>query len=628
MAQRHDNTIFRQAQLLPTKDTLTALKSDVNLESACLELCDNALDAWKRTSNREDSMEIDISVNTQGRKTTLTIRDNAGGVPRDDAAMLFGLGHTAKESIPGSIGTYGVGAKKSLVNLGVPFRISSRAVEADVGWTYRITEDWFEDDTDWTVPVARVNDIDPGVTEIQIEDLNYEWDSENCELLRERLGEAYNLFLCDELQRLHEKNFDLTIRVNDQLVEPEGVPDWSFSPFDGVHPRRFENIQITTPELDLPVHLHITVGLLRTKDSQNSGTDIYCQKRKVASSLRNEEGGFGTGKDRLGNFSARHERLKVIIELETHGNGQLLPWDTQKSSIDIHNPIMRGTTESRGVYNWVRRTVQEYFHIDADKIPTAFVEPFDSECEFAVNDGRPERLDYSDRERVVSSHRPNTKLPQMSEIKKQAAAHSKLRISGSQSVDQWQLPAYESQLKQESNRNIENLATVSDPPPNSIIENPHQEAGRINELARLHLEHNIYYPDELEEWQRPRYQEYMERHERDIPSRQDHVLKDVPSTPADIDVNAELVSIGDESGGNAHVHTGRTLEEKEVEKESAEIFLVLGADSDNERGAKVLDLTRPRLCHLLGLEADVVDEVIWDKLGVHFKALSEQRNGD
>lgn len=622
MAQRHDNTIFQQAQLLPTKDTLTALKSDVNLESACLELCDNALDAWKRTSNREDSMEVDISVDKQGENTTLTIRDNAGGVPQDDAAMLFGLGHTAKESIPGSIGTYGVGAKKSLVNLGVPFRISSRSMEADVGWTYRITEDWFEDDHDWTVPVAHAQTIDPGVTEIQIEDLNYEWDSETGDLLRERLGEAYNLFLCDDLQRLHETKFDLGIRVNGEPVEPEGVPDWSFSPFDGVHPRRFENIQITTPELDVPVQLHITVGLLRRKDSQNAGTDIYCQKRKVASRLRNEEGGFGNGKDRLGNFSARHERMKVILELETIGDGQLLPWDTQKSSIDVHSPIMRGTTESRGVYNWVRRTVQEYFHLDADKIPTAFVAPFDAESEFAVNEGRPERLDYSERERVVAGHRPDTDLPQISAIKQKAAAHEKLRISGIQSLDQWQLPAYESQLKQKSDRNIENLGSVSDLPPDEVIENPHQEAGRINELARLHLEHGVYLPDELEEWQRPRYQEYMERHERDIPPREGPAPKDIPLTPTEIDANAKFVTIGDGGGsGTAHVHTGQTIEEEEAESESAELFLVFGADSDDERGARVLDLTRQQLCQLLDVETDAVDEVIWDKLGMRFEAL-------
>ncbi|SIS16246.1 ATP-binding protein [Natronorubrum thiooxidans] len=623
MTQRHSSTISQQAQLLPTKDTLTALKSDVNLETACLELCDNALDAWKRTSNREDRMTIDISVNQNGKSTTLSIRDNAGGIPREDAAMLFGLGHTAKESISGSIGTYGVGAKKSLVNLGVPFRISSRATNADTGWTYRITEDWFEDDHDWTVPINQTTDIEPGVTELLIEDLNYEWDDSTSVLLRETLGEAYNLFLCDELQQVHETTYDLTIRVNGVPVEPEGVPDWSFSPFDGVHPRRFENITVTTPDMEEPVVLHITVGLLRKKDSQNAGTDIYCQKRKVASCLRNEKGGYGAGKDRLENFSARHERLKVILELETVGDGQMLPWDTQKSSIDPHNPIMRGTADSRGVYNWVRRTVQDYYQLDADKIPTAFVEPFDTDHEFAINNGQPVRLDYADRERVVSHHRPNTDLPQVSEIRRKAASHAKLRISGVESLEPWEEPAYESQLIQESNRNIDNLASVTDSPTDDVLDNPHQAAGRISELARVHLEHGVYYPDNLEEWQRPRYREYMEKHEGDIPSQQDSITKDIPLRPAEMDNDSELIEVGQSDGnGIGHVHTGQTVKEENITHESAELFLVFGGDSDDERGAKVLDVSRPELCQLLELETDAVDEIIWEELELQFDSIA------
>lgn len=629
MAQRHDRSISHRAKLTPTKDTLTALKSDVNLKSACLELCDNALDAWKRTSNRRDSMSIDIFVQEEDTTTSLIIRDNAGGVPKEDAAMLFGLGHTAKAHIPGSIGTYGVGAKKSLVNLGVPFRISSRTDDAEVGWTYRISESWFEDDKDWSVPVAERPDIEPGVTEIRIEDLNYEWTVDTAALLRERLGEAYNLFLCDELKQINETNYDLSIQVDGELVEPEGVPDWSFSPFDGIHPRQFRNIEISTPEMNSTVTVDITVGLLTKKNSQNAGTDIYCQKRKVASALRNEQGGFGTGTDHLGNFSSRHERLKVIIELETTGDGQRLPWDTQKSSIDTHNPIMRGTSASRGVYNWVRRTVQGYYDLDADKIPTAFVAPFDGDSEFAFNDGRPVQVDYSDRKRVVSNHRPDTDLPQISAIKQTATAHAKLQIDGRSTLDPREVPAYEAQLSQESTRKLENLTSVTELPPDDVIENPHQAAGRINELARIHLEHGVYSPDELAGWQRPRYQEYMERHEKDIPQRQDEVLNDLPRTPGEIDTGLEAVTV-DNAAENApsHVHTGRKIDEDAVEQETAELFLVLGAESNNERGAKVLDLSRPELCRLLGLETDVVDEVLWETLEMRFESLVERTSAE
>ncbi len=624
MAQSPGDSILQEAQLLPTKDTLTALKSDVNLESACLELCDNALDAWKRTSNRTESMTIDISVQQSQDKTELVIRDDAGGIPRDDAAMLFGLGQTAKKDISGSIGTYGVGAKKSLVNLGVPFQISSRTTDATVGWSYRITNEWFEDDQDWTVDIHQNSDIDPGVTEIRIEQLNYDWDSETAQILRDRLGEAYNLFLSDELKQLHDTRYDLTIHVDGVPVEPEGVADWSFSPFDGLHPRRYENIQITTPEMEEPVTLHITVGLLTKKDSQNAGTDIYCQKRKVASTLRNEDGGFGTGKDQMGNFSARHGRLKVIVELETRGDGQLLPWDTQKSSIDKHNPIMRGTEDSKGVYNWLRRCVKDYFQLDADKVPQAFVEPYDSDHEFAINDGHPVRLDYSDRKRIVNNHRPDTDLPELSALQKKAAAHATLWISCEGILDKWEVPAYRIQLRQESDRNIENLTPVSELPPAEVEDEPHQIAGKINELARVHLENNIYYPDDLAVWQIPRYREYIKRHDEGAYSEQDAAPKGLPTTPAGL--NSEGVTTAqDGKRSQNRVHTAKRVEDESIQKEAAELFLVLGGDSDDERVAKVLDISRRELCEKLGIEGNVVDEVIWEELEMQFSTIIEER---
>jgi len=612
MVQSHSDSILQQAELMPTKQTLTALKSDVDIVSACLELCDNALDAWKRTSNRKDSMEICISVDTDGETTSLTIRDNAGGIHRDNAAMLFGLGQTAKEGIPGSIGTYGVGAKKSLVNLGVPFKIASRSHNESSGWEYEITDAWFDDEQDWTVPVHTNLEIEPGVTEIQIQDLNYEWNAETAETLRERLGKAYNLFLSEEMQRLHNESYDLSITVDGVEVEAEGLPEWSFSPFDGLHPRRYENIQISSPEMDEPVSLDITVGLLTQKDSQSAGTDIYIQKRKVATGLRGNEGGFGTGKDKMGNFSPRHERLKAIIELETNGNGQMLPWDTQKSSIDTHNPLMRGTPDTRGIYNWIRRTVQDYYEIDADKIPRAFIEPYDAAHEWATNDGHPERLDYSTRKQVIAAHRPDRDLPEASDIQTKAAVHASLEIKCQDSLENWQVPAYRNQLSQESDKDIEDLTSISSPLPSAVLEDPHQMVGRINELARIHLDHDLYYPDELLEWQVPRYDEYIKQRKGTTPkeksARPDHVpLRTEELENPDAESDSKPTS-------HSPAHTGRKIDDNSLKDERAEIFLVLGGDSDNERGAPVIEISRKELCDILDLEDNEVKEIIYDEL--------------
>lgn len=611
MSQFYQDAASDQAQLLPTKDTLTALKSDVTLESAILELCDNSLDAWKRSNNRTSPTQIEIEVHEYEERTELIIRDTAGGIPRDDAAMLFGLGKTAKNQVPGAIGTFGVGAKKSLVNLGLPFHVVSRDESEDTGWTYRITEDWFEDDEDWTVPVHDAEDISPGTTEIHIEDLNYNWTEEAAEELRTRLGQAYNLFLSDEMQELRGSDYELDIIVDGTWVEPEGIPDWSYSPFDGLYARRYENIELDIEDFDEVVYLHITAGVLTKKDNQKAGTDIYCQERKVASQLRGEQGGFGTGKDRLGNFSPRHQRLKVIVELDTEGDGQVLPWDTQKSSIDRHNPLMRGTEDCRGVYNWIRRTVQAYFDLDADRVPRAFLEPYDADHPAAINDGKPEVYDYSCRTRVTNNHRPDTDIPQVKSITQKAQSDALLRISREHVLEDRFTDAYVIQLERESERNRENLLKVSSAPPKEATEHPHEIAAQVSELARSHYHNGVYYPDDLSEWQAARYESYMERHGK-------QGLREVSEPPESLPTSlVELAGQGTDQTTTAQspaVYTGKELEDTSKTSETAEIFLVLGGDSEEERGSMVMETTRKELVRQLDIDHTASDEELWEEV--------------
>ncbi len=611
MSQFYKGAASGRAQLLPTKDTLTALKSDVTLESAILELCDNSLDAWKRSNNRTGKARIIIEINEHGDTTELIVRDTAGGVPRDDAAMLFGLGKTAKNQVPGAIGTFGVGAKKSLVNLGLPFRIRSRDSTADTGWSYRITEDWFNDDEDWTVPVHDDREIEPGTTEIIIEDLNYNWDEETTQELRTRLGEAYNMFLSEDMQALRGTDYDLEILVNGEQVEAEGIPNWSFSPFDGLYPRRYENIKLDISEFDSPVYSHITVGLLTKKSNRAAGTDIYCQERKVASRLRNAEGGFGSGRDRLGNFNPRHQRLKVIVELETDGDGQVLPWDTQKSSIDKHNPFMRGDDNCRGVYNWLRRTVQSYFDLDADRVPQAFLEPYDAEHPAAINDGKPKVYDYSNRTQVVKQHRPDTELKEIKSITQKAQSDAQYQITREEVLDESRVDAYIMQLERESDRNRENLHVVSSPPPEVATEHPHEISAQISELAREHYHSGVYFPDAIPEWQTARYDAYMNRHGKRDLQRLSEAPDELPVTLDELNGENEDRSIQNQKPA---VYTGDKLEDSSKTTEDAEIFLVLGGETEDERGSKVMETTRKELVKQLDIDTSATDEVLWEEL--------------
>lgn len=600
-----------RAQLLPTKEALTALKSDVTLESAILELCDNALDAWKRTNDLHGSAQIDIDVKPDGERTELIIRDDTGGVPRDEAAMLFGLGRTAKQN-NGSIGTFGVGAKKSLVNLGIPFTIRSRHQEASEGWQFRIDEEWFEDDEDWSVPLHTDEELEPGFTEIKIEDLNYDWSEKTANDLRTRLGEAYNYFLSEEMHALTGDSFDLTIAVDGEQVTPVGTPEWAYSPFDGIYPRRFENITLEFDELDHPVKANITVGLLTKKDTQNAGTDIYIQNRKVISSARNEEGGFGDGRERIGKFTARHDRLRIILELETQANGQRLPWDTQKSSIDKHNVIMRGTDDTRGIYNWLRRTAKPFYLLDADTVPRAFLETYDKTASESANGGEVARYDYSDRNRIIPNHKPDTDIPDIEALLTQVRAHAKLQIRCEPCIPDAKVPAYRTQLDQEIEGDLEQLDQVDQMPSLEAAENAHEISGQINELARIHLENRIHYPGDLAAWQCPRYEKYFEAHGGNSVTQVESPPEGLPTTVADI-ANQRYDTKGQSVESEPIAESADSVPEKQSKSETAELFLVFNGD-DGERVAKLFDENRAEICSQLGLDHNVGDDVLWEEM--------------
>lgn len=607
MPSRDSSGVEGTEHLTPTKNTLTALKSDVTLESAIKELVDNALDGWKRNSDRLDPLRIDVNAEDAGDSTELIIRDDSGGVPRDEAAMMFGLGRTAKANVPGSIGTYGLGAKKSLVNLGVPFTIASRHEDAAVGWEYRITEEWFEDDEDWSVDVRSNEDLEPGVTEITIEDLAYDWDQETVESLKEDLGETYNLFMDDTLD---DENYDIDIRVDGDSVEPAGLPDYSYTPFDEMYPRRFEDIRIDVPEMDEPVFLHVTVGLLRNKNPQVAGTDIYCQKRKVVSANRGKVGGYGKGRDHLGKFNVHKERLKVLVEFETAGDGQQLPWDTQKSSIDRHNDVMQEA------YNWIRRTAQHYFDLDANAVPRAFLEPYDSESRYA-EDFKPTVHDYRGRQNVISKHRPNKDLPELNLVLSQVQAHEKLGFRCERDIEDWMVPAYRLQMETETGEEYLSLPELN-VQPIGLDYDPGFVDDVLNDLDRLaqhHVDAGVIYSDDLERWQQFAYRRAVqERADPDTLSEE----KPPENVPNRI---SELPDEQPDPDDPGPTDPGPEIED-EPEGAGDTIELTLRANESGQSSVRILHMAdKEELTQALGLDEEASVDDLAEQLERRFDLL-------
>jgi hypothetical protein len=587
-----DNVAGKES-LTPTKNTLRALKADVTLESAIKELVDNALDGWKRHSDRYDHLSVEIFTDQDEESTELVIRDNSGGVPRDEAAMLFGLGRSAKGDVPGSIGTYGLGAKKALVNLGVPFTITSRHDDARTGWAYTIDEAWFDDDEDWSVAVEASDEISSGTTEVRIHDLAYEWSDEQKAGLIADLGMTYNLFLDDTLD---DESYDIEITVDGDVVEGAGLPDFSYSPFDEMHPRRYENIQIESEELDEPVEMHVTVGLLRKKDPQVAGTDIYCQKRKVATAARDNIGGFGKGRDHLGAFTVHKERLKIIIELETDGDGQQLPWDTQKSAIDPHNKVMEGKNK---VYNWVRRMAQPYYDLDANKVPEAFLEPYHHEKSQSQGNV-PEQFDYRSRANVVGQHKPDTSIPEINEMRDTVEAHATLGFRCRRDIRNERFPAYQRQLERESDSEYAELPELNVSPQGLDVADVDEQLASIEELAQAHANASLRYSDDLHDWQKFAYEAKLEQampagqspEEVEPPSEIPTTTEGLASEPADA---ADESSAGPDGARD--------------DADQLTLNLQLSEGEDSKEGV-VISQSRSELCRKLGLSEDASFEDI------------------
>ncbi len=608
MSQQQPNVAGTE-ELIPTKETLTSLKSDVTTVTAIQELIDNALDKGRREHDLAEPLHIKVSTehHEDEDRTALIVRDDAGGVRRENASIIFTLGESEDATEQPLIGTYGLGAKKALMNLGIPFTVASRHKDAEVGWSYTIDQDWLDDD-DWTVEVTPEEDLEPGATEIRVHDLDHNWvtaekaeeedKTSTAERLREAFGYTYNLFLSDELG---EEEYDINIEVQGESVRPLGSPDYAFTPVDDMYPRRFENITI---DLDgwATTDVDITVGLLRESDGDAAGVDVYIQGRQVLYAARDERVGFDTELDW---FDPGHDtRLKVIVEMETTGEGSDLPWDTQKNTVDAYNPIMEK------VQNWIGRTAGDYHFLNNEMVSAPFIKPYAPSLPEAANDGAVEHHDFSSRSRVTGSFRPGTDREEVNEITAVASAHALMRFRCERAVEDAHVPAYRAMVDRQLNDlSYADLEEI-DVDPVEFDEDDAPEIERaIRELVDTHVEAGVQYAADLPIWQQPKYrvalgraieEAELTREELDTP---ESPPADLPTTIEDLrkdeDDDRPVSPVGDDDDPDP--------------EEIIEVALRVVREEET-REASLLTGPRGETLETLGLEAEADDDALADEL--------------
>lgn len=556
--------------LSPSKETYESVGADVNRITAVEELIDNALDNWERESGRE--AEANITIRYDEDDEELVIRDDTGGVRADEIHMLFALGRSAKEDVPGSIGAYGIGGKKAIVYLGKEATIKSRHNDGEFGVGFTVGEDWLREEGNWRVEKEKFEDLGSGVTEIRIGKLNFDWDEEFASDLRNALGSTYDFFLGNEL---HKENNLLSIEVDGERVKASGVPDWTYSPFDGLHPRRYENIELDVPTIDEPVYLHVTAGLLRKKDTNAAGVDFYCQKRKILESVRDSRALFGDSNNAIGNFTVHHERLKVLVEFETQGDGRKLPWDAQKNDIDPYNPVMQEATD------WMKRVIRPYYKIDVNKAPRSFVEFYPRDSEYATNNGAVERLDYHGR--TYNTDQPDGDVPQIIEVQNTVEAHKKLGFRCSRALEDWQVPAYEAQFETELDKfeSLDDYPELNTAPIGLDIDSVDGEIEEIEALAAEHIAKGVEYTGDLKNWQVPTYQQYVEDHAKDdleTITDADDLPDGVPASTDDLKTAEPAEPVDEEAG-----EVDKTNPDQAVSPSSTETSSASASDAENSK---------------------------------------------
>lgn len=416
--------------LSPDKRTLRSLRSDVTPITAVEELVDNVLDNWRRVDSPQSDITIDIDFDFEN--SVFRIEDDSGGLNEENVKKIFALGGSTKEEIPNSIGSYGMGAKKAILRLGNRATIKSRVADADTAYGFVIDEEWLHSD-DWEVTKRQFDDVDPGSTVIEIEELdielqedsdleeemdedeetsNFDTPQEYLESLREDLSETYDEFLKG---RAGPEDGAVSITVNAVRVEEQPEIDWAYTPFDGYHPRFYKQYEISPEEIpgrDEPITVDIKAGLMRTGKGEDAGTDVIIQNRRVLTSNKSEMGGWGT---HLPSYRPNLRRTRFIVKITAENRPETLPWDTQKDKIEPNSII------TDRVFNVLRRAGSDYTKVTYDNFPTPYTSPYNVDDDIETEDQKQwqevQPFNYSDRQQFISDHKPDSELSQKEQIK-------------------------------------------------------------------------------------------------------------------------------------------------------------------------------------------------------------------
>lgn len=318
----------------PTKRLFLSIIADYDLNRSICELVDNGLDAWVRGGRAK---RINIKIVLDKRQQTVTVEDDAGGLPKSELRYVVGPGQTGTSPTDETIGIFGVGTKRAVVALAQDIRIKTRQPR-HVTCQIEFDDKWLEDN-DWDLPVYEVDDITQGTTIVELQRLRIQITDDAIAQLKEHLSTTYARFLT---------NNSITVSVNGEKLSSRFFENWAYPP--GYVPQRYVGTLQT--EDNRVVRVEAVAGLSRESSpaAGEYGVYFYCNDRLVARALKTFEVGFTKGLAGLPHPKVSLTRVLVFL----NGDARSMPWNSSKSDISTKHEVFIA------LHPWLVQVVKDY----------------------------------------------------------------------------------------------------------------------------------------------------------------------------------------------------------------------------------------------------------------------------
>jgi hypothetical protein len=197
----------------PVKRVILSIIADYDLKTGLCELVDNAIDQW---SDRKYSGALTTALDLDVARQVISVRDNAGGVSKDDLHLLISPGRSRNDEAAELIGIFGVGGKRAVIALAEQTEIKTRFRDQQTH-ELDITPTWIKSD-DWRLPAYAIPDIEPNTTIVSLSYLRSQITDQDLDNLRVHLGQTYAWFL----------NKGCVITLNGDSVAPMTFETWAY----------------------------------------------------------------------------------------------------------------------------------------------------------------------------------------------------------------------------------------------------------------------------------------------------------------------------------------------------------------------------------------------------------------